>query len=44
LAISRNYAYQLLRNDEIPSIKLDRLRRVRKADVDAFIESKLAAK
>jgi excisionase family DNA binding protein len=44
LACSRTFAAKLLVDGEIPSLKIGALRRVRKADVDAYIESRLAAK
>lgn len=38
LGCGRTYAYSLLAGGSIPSIKLGRLRRVRRSDADAFIE------
>ena len=43
LGISRTFAYTLLRNGIIPSFKLARLRKVRKADVDAYVKEQLSA-
>lgn len=42
LGCGRTYAYSLLADGTIPSVKLGRLRRVRRVDADAFIE-RLAA-
>lgn len=44
LGCGRSYAYGLLKQQEIPSFKLGKLRRVRRADVDRFIEQQLATK
>jgi excisionase family DNA binding protein len=44
LSCSRTYAAGLISSGTIPSFKLGSLRRVRKSDVDAYIESRLAAK
>jgi excisionase family DNA binding protein len=38
LGCGRTYAYGLLADGSIPSVKLGRLRRVRRVDADAFIE------
>lgn len=42
LSCSRTYAASLITDGSIPSLKIGTLRRVRKSDVDAFIESHLA--
>lgn len=42
LGCSRTYAYQLLRNQAIPSFKLGKLRKVRRRDVERFIEEQTA--
>ena len=44
LACSRGYAAKLIADGIVPSYKLGSLRRVRKSAVDAWIESRLAAK
>jgi len=41
LGCGRTYAYGLLANREIPSFKLGKLRRVRRVDVDRFVEERL---
>lgn len=38
LGCGRTFVYHLLANGSIPSVKLGRLRRVRRVDADAFIE------
>jgi excisionase family DNA binding protein len=38
LGCGRTYAYKLLADGAVPSLKLGRLRRVRRVDADAFIE------
>ena len=43
LACSRAFAAKLLADGTIPSFTIGTLRRVRRADVDAFVESRLAA-
>jgi excisionase family DNA binding protein len=42
LKCSRTYAYQLLARGEIPSLKLGKLRRLRRQDADHYIEMKVA--
>jgi excisionase family DNA binding protein len=37
LKIGRNTAYRLLNSNQIPSVRVGRQRRIRKADVAAFI-------
>lgn len=44
LSCSRTYAANLISDGSIPSLKIGTLRRVRRSDVDAFIESRLAAR
>ncbi len=41
LGCGRSFAYQLLARGELPSLKLGRLRKVRRADVEAFVERRL---
>lgn len=41
LGCGRTYAYQMLARGELPSLKLGRLRKVRRTDVDEFIERRL---
>jgi excisionase family DNA binding protein len=41
LGISRTYAYTLLRTGVIPAAKVGRLTRIRKQDIDAYIERAL---
>ncbi len=41
LGISRTSAYKLLQTGEIPSCRIGRLRRVRKQDVDAYLEKQI---
>ena len=43
LGIGRTFAYQLLAQKYIPSFTIGKLRRVRKADVDRYIEERLGA-
>lgn len=38
LGCGRTYAYKLIADGAVRSVKLGRLRRVRRADADAFIE------
>ncbi len=40
LQVSRSFAYQMMRRDEIRAIRLGRSRRVRPEDLERFIESK----
>ena len=44
LGIGRTFAYQLIREKRIPSLKIGRLRRVRRADVDRYIETCLESR
>jgi excisionase family DNA binding protein len=41
LGCGRTFAFELLKTGEIPSLKLGRLRRVRRVDVDDYIERRL---
>ena len=41
LGVSRTYAYGLLSSGAIPSIRIGKLRRVRRLDVDAFLEANI---
>jgi excisionase family DNA binding protein len=43
LGIGRTLAYQLLAKKLIPSFTIGKLRRVRKADVDRYVEERLSA-
>ena len=43
LGLGRTFAYQLLAQKSIPSVKLGKLRCVRKTDVDRYIEERLSA-
>ena len=43
LGCGRTYAYQLLSRREIPSFKLGKLRKVRRRDVERFIEERATA-
>lgn len=43
LGCGRTYAYQLLSRGEIPSFKLGKLRKVRRRDVERFIEERATA-
>lgn len=42
LRIGQTYMYYLLRTGEIPSVKVGRLRRVRRSDLDKFMEGRSA--
>lgn len=41
LGLGRTYTYQLLSSGVIPSVRIGRLRKVRRSDVDKFIEAHL---
>jgi excisionase family DNA binding protein len=41
LGVGRTTAHALLWSGTIPSVKIGRLRKVRRSDVDAFIEARL---
>ena len=41
LGCGRTYAYELLRTGEIPSLKVGRLRRVRREDVFEYVSKRL---
>jgi excisionase family DNA binding protein len=43
LGIGRTFAYQLLAKKRIPSFTIGKLRRVRKSDVDRYVEERLSA-
>lgn len=43
LSCSRTYAASLLADGTIPSFKVGTLRRVRKSDIDAYVEAQLDA-
>ena len=43
LGIGRTFAYQILAQKRIPSFTIGKLRRVRKADVDRYVEERLSA-
>ena len=38
LAISRSYLYQYLQRGTLPSVRIGRTRRIRVADLEAFVE------
>jgi excisionase family DNA binding protein len=44
LSCSRTFAATLISNGTLPSLRIGGLRRVRKSDVDDYIEARLAAK
>jgi excisionase family DNA binding protein len=41
LGVGRTQMYELLRSDEIPSMKIGRLRKVRVVDLDSYIAERL---
>ena len=41
LRLGRTYTYRLLASGEIPCVRIGRLRKIRRSDVDAFIEASL---
>jgi excisionase family DNA binding protein len=41
LGISRAYVYRLLWAGDIPSMKIGKLRKVRRSDLDAFIAARM---
>ncbi len=43
LGIGRSYCYELLRDEEIPSFKIGRLRKVLRRDAERFLEARAAA-
>jgi excisionase family DNA binding protein len=43
LGIGRTMAYQILAQKRIPSFTIGKLRRVRKVDVDRYVEERLSA-
>ena len=42
LKCSRTYAYQILARGDIPSLKLGKLRRIRRQDAELYIEKKVS--
>lgn len=41
LGLGRTYTYQLLMSGAIPSFKIGRLRRIRRIDVDAYLDERV---
>ena len=41
LGLGRTSTYRLLASGEIPCVRIGRLRKVRRSDVDAFIDARL---
>ncbi len=41
LGLGRTYTYKLLSSGVIPSVRIGRLRKVRRSDVDKFVEAPL---
>jgi excisionase family DNA binding protein len=41
LGLGRSYTYHLLATGAIPNVRIGRLRKVRRSDLDAFIEARL---
>jgi excisionase family DNA binding protein len=41
LGLGRTYTYQLLASGAIPSVRIGRLRKVRRSDLEQFIEAHL---
>jgi excisionase family DNA binding protein len=41
LGLSRTYTYRLLATGAIPCVRIGRLRKVRRSDLDAFVEAHL---
>ncbi len=44
LGLGRTYTYKLLMSGEIPSFKIGKLRKVRRTDVDAYLEEQVRSK
>ena len=44
LGLGRTYTYELLMSGAIPSFKLGRLRRIRRIDVDAYLEERVRSR
>jgi excisionase family DNA binding protein len=44
LGLGRTYTYRLLATGAIPSVRIGRLRKIRRADVEQFIEAQLERK
>jgi excisionase family DNA binding protein len=42
LKCSRTFAYQILARGEIPSLKLGKLRRIRREDAELYVEKKVS--
>ena len=42
LHVGRTFVYSLLRAQQIPSFTLGKLRRVRKSDVDRYVQERLS--
>jgi excisionase family DNA binding protein len=41
LGLGRTWTYELLSAGAIPSVRIGRLRKIRRTDVDRFVESRL---
>jgi excisionase family DNA binding protein len=41
LGLGRTYTYQLLATGAIPSVRIGRLRKIRRSDLDAFMQAHL---
>jgi excisionase family DNA binding protein len=41
LGLGRTYTYRLLTEGEIPSLRIGRLRRVRRTDAEEFVQARL---
>ena len=44
LGLGRTYTYQLLASGAIPSVRIGRLRKVRRADVEQFIDTRMESR
>jgi excisionase family DNA binding protein len=44
LGLGRTYTYRLLATGAIPSVRIGRLRKIRRTDVEQFIEARLEHK
>ena len=44
LGLGRTYTYQLLSTGALPSVRIGRLRKVRRTDVEQFIKARLEPK
>jgi excisionase family DNA binding protein len=38
LSVSRDYVYSLMRRGDLPSVKIGRTRRIKRADVEAWLD------